>query len=86
MNWLSQLFLNPDSIGHIVLTYAFVIALGTYLGRIKVLGVSFGVTCVLFVALLINYAGIRVNPTVLSFLRDFGLIFFVYLMGLQVGP
>ena len=86
MNWLSQLFLNPDSIGHIVFTYAFVIALGTYLGRIKVLGVSFGVTCVLFVALLINYAGIRVNPTVLSFLRDFGLIFFVYLMGLQVGP
>lgn len=86
MNWLSQLFLNPDSIGHIVFAYAFVIALGTYLGRIKVLGVSFGVTCVLFVALLINYAGIRVNPTVLSFLRDFGLIFFVYLMGLQVGP
>lgn len=86
MNWLSQLFLNPDSIGHIVFVYGFVIALGTYLGRIKVLGVSFGVTCVLFVALLINYAGIRVNPTVLSFLRDFGLIFFVYLMGLQVGP
>lgn len=86
MNWLSQLFLNPDSIGHIVFVYGLVIALGTYLGRIKVLGVSFGVTCVLFVALLINYAGIRVNPTVLSFLRDFGLIFFVYLMGLQVGP
>ena len=86
MNWLSQLFLNPDSIGHIVFVYGFVIALGTYLGRIKVLGVSFGVTCVLFAALLINYAGIRVNPTVLSFLRDFGLIFFVYLMGLQVGP
>lgn len=86
MNWLSQLFLNPDSIGHIVFVYGLVIALGTYLGHIKVLGVSFGVTCVLFVALLINYAGIRVNPTVLSFLRDFGLIFFVYLMGLQVGP
>lgn len=86
MNWLSQLFLNPDSIGHIVFVYGLVIALGTYFGRIKVLGVSFGVTCVLFVALLINYAGIRVNPTVLSFLRDFGLIFFVYLMGLQVGP
>ena len=86
MNWLSQLFLNPDSIGHIVFVYGFVIALGTYLGRIKVLGVSFGVTCVLFAALLINYAGIRINPTVLSFLRDFGLIFFVYLMGLQVGP
>lgn len=86
MNWLSQLFLNPDSIGHIVFVYGFVIALGTYLGRIKVLGVSFGVTCVLFAALLMNYAGIRVNPTVLSFLRDFGLIFFVYLMGLQVGP
>lgn len=86
MNWISQLFFNPDSIGHIVFVYGLVIALGTYLGRIKVLGVSFGVTCVLFAALLINYAGIRVNPTVLSFLRDFGLIFFVYLMGLQVGP
>ncbi len=86
MNWLSQLFTNPDSIGHIVFVYGFVIALGTYLGRIKVFGVSFGVTCVLFVALLTNYAGIRINPTVLGFLRDFGLIFFVYLMGLQVGP
>ena len=86
MNWLSQLLVNPDSIGHIVFVYGFVIALGTYLGRIKVFGISFGVTCVLFVALLSNYLGFRVNPTVLGFLRDFGLILFVYLMGLQVGP
>lgn len=86
MNWLNQLLTNPDSIGHIVFVYGFVIALGTYLGRIKIFGVSLGVTCVLFVALLSNYLGIRINPTVLGFLRDFGLIFFVYLMGLQVGP
>ena len=86
MNWLSQLLTNPDSIGHIVFVYGFVIALGTYLGKIKVFGISFGVTCVLFVALISNYLGFRINPTVLGFLRDFGLILFVYLMGLQVGP
>ena len=86
MDWLMQLLTDADSVGHILLVYSVVIALGMALGRIKVFGISLGVTCVLFVALAVSYAGITVNGTVLNFLRDFGLILFVFFIGLQVGP
>lgn len=86
MDWLMQLLTDADSVGHILLVYSMVIALGMALGRIKVFGISLGVTCVLFVALAVSYAGITVNGTVLNFLRDFGLILFVFFIGLQVGP
>ncbi len=77
---------DANSIGHIIFVYALVITLGVLLGKIKVLGISLGVTCVLFAGLVIGYAGISVNTTVLNFLRDFGLILFVFFIGLQVGP
>lgn len=86
MDWLMQLLTDADSVGHILLVYSVVIALGMALGRIKVFGISLGVTCVLFVALAVSYAGVTVNGTVLNFLRDFGLILFVFFIGLQVGP
>lgn len=86
MDWLLQLMTDGDSIGHILLVYAVVIALGMALGRVRVLGVSLGVTLVLFVALAASYLGVAVNPTVMGFLRDFGLILFVFFIGLQVGP
>lgn len=86
MDWLLQLMTDGDSIGHILLVYAVVIALGMALGRVRVLGVSLGVTLVLFVALAASYLGVVVNPTVMGFLRDFGLILFVFFIGLQVGP
>ena len=86
MDWLMQLLTDADSVGHILLVYSVVIALGMALGRIKVFGISLGVTCVLFVALGVSYAGVTVNGTVLNFLRDFGLILFVFFIGLQVGP
>lgn len=86
MDWLSNLLTNPDSIAHILLVYSIVIALGMGLGRIKVFGVSLGVTFVLFVGLALNYFGFQVNAQVLSFIRDFGLILFVFFIGLQVGP
>ena len=86
MDWLMQLLTDADSVGHILLVYSVVIALGMALGRIKVFGISLGVTCVIFVALAVSYAGITVNGTVLNFLRDFGLILFVFFIGLQVGP
>lgn len=86
MDWLVQLLTDTNSIGHILLVYSVVIALGMALGRIKMFGVSLGVTLVLFVALAVSYAGITVNTTVLNFLRDFGLILFVFFIGLQVGP
>ena len=86
MDWMMPLLTDTDSIGHILLVYSVVIALGMALGRIKVFGISLGVTFVLFVALAVSYAGITVNDTVLNFLRDFGLILFVFFIGLQVGP
>ena len=86
MDWLMPLLTDTDSIGHILLVYSVVIALGMALGRLKVFGISLGVTFVLFVALAVSYAGITVNGTVLNFLRDFGLILFVFFIGLQVGP
>lgn len=85
MDWLMPLLTDTDSIGHILLVYSVVIAVGMALGRIKVFGISLGVTFVLFVALAVSYAGITVNGTVLNFLRDFGLILFVFFIGLQVG-
>ena len=86
MDWLITLFTNPSSVAHILLVYSIVIALGMGLGRIKIFGVSLGVTFVLFTGLLLNYLGMKIAPEVLSFIRDFGLILFVFFIGLQVGP
>lgn len=86
MDWLIALFSTPNSIAHILLAYSIVIALGMALGKIKIFGVSLGVTFVLFTGLLLNYLGMKVDPTVLGFIRDFGLILFVFFIGLQVGP
>ena len=77
---------SPSSIAHILLVYAFVISLGLALGRIRIFGVSLGVTFVLFVGLAVGHFGIAVEPHVLGFLRDFGLILFIFFIGLQVGP
>ena len=86
MNWLSDLLFNPDSIAHIVALYAFVIAVGVLLGKIKVFGVSLGVTFVLFVGILVGHFGFTGNTSILNFVQDFGLILFVFCIGLQVGP
>lgn len=77
---------NPNSIAHIVALYAFVIAAGVLLGKIKFFGISLGVTFVLFVGILAGHFGFTGNPAILSFLQDFGLILFVFCIGLQVGP
>lgn len=86
MNWLSDLLFNPDSIAHIVALYAFVIAAGVLLGKIKVFGISLGVTFVLFVGILVGHFGFTGNTSILNFVQDFGLILFVFCIGLQVGP
>ena len=86
MDWLYRLLTDTDSVPHIIFVYAVVIALGTMLGRIKVFGVSLGVTFVLFVALAAGHFGFAVDPDVLFFLRDFGLTVFIFFVGLQVGP
>lgn len=86
MNWLQDLLTNPNSIAHIVALYAFVIAAGVLLGKIKFFGISLGVTFVLFVGIFAGHFGFTGNPAILSFVQDFGLILFVFCIGLQVGP
>lgn len=86
MDWLNSLFFDSDSIAHIVLLYSLVIAAGVLLGKIKFFGVSLGVTFVLFVGIVAGHFGFTGNMSVLNFVQDFGLILFVYFIGLQVGP
>ena len=86
MNWLQDLLTNPNSIAHIVALYAFVISVGVLLGKIKFFGISLGGTFVLFVGILVGHFGFTGNTSILSFIQDFGLILFVFCIGLQVGP
>ena len=85
MNWFSDLFLQPG-VAQSVVVYGLVIAVGIWLGRLKIFGISLGVTWVLFIGLIVSYSGIQINADILHFLREFGLILFVYAIGLQVGP
>ena len=84
--WLRDLFTNNESVAHITLLYAIVIAIGVYLGKIKVFGVSLGVTFVLFAGILAGHIGFTAPTSILTFVQDFGLILFVFMIGMQVGP
>ncbi len=86
MNWLVTLFTDTNSVAHIALLYSLVISVGVLLGKIKVFGVSLGVTFVLFAGIVAGHIGFTGNPVILNFLQDFGLILFVFCIGLQVGP
>ena len=86
MDWLQSLFTDVNSIAHIVMLYSFVIAVGVLLGKIKFFGVSLGVTFVLFTGIVCGHFGFTGNTQILTFLQDFGLILFVFCIGLQVGP
>lgn len=86
MDWLINLFTTIDSVAHIVLLYAIVIAVGVYLGKIKIGGISIGVTFVLFAGIAAGHIGFTAPTNILSFLQEFGLILFVFMIGLQVGP
>ena len=86
MDWLINLFTTNDSVAHIALLYAIVIAVGVLLGKIKVGGISLGVTFVLFAGIVAGHIGMTAPAGILTFLQDFGLILFVFMIGLQVGP
>ena len=75
-----------NGIAHSILLFAVVIALGLWLGKFRIKGVSIGSTWILFVGIILSHFGFRSNPTVLAFMKDFGLILFVFSIGLQVGP
>lgn len=86
MDWLINLFTNNESVAHIALLYAVVIAIGVYLGKIKFGGISLGVTFVLFAGIVAGHFGFSAPTNILTFVQDFGLILFVFMIGLQVGP
>ncbi len=85
MEWFNEL-LWGEGVAHTVLLFAFVIALGITLGKIKIFGISLGITFVLFAGILVGHFGFTMNHEVLHFMKEFGLILFVYSVGLQVGP
>lgn len=86
MNWLINLFTTTNSVAHIAMLYAIVISIGVLLGKVKVGGISLGVTFVLFAGILAGHIGFTAPTNILSFIQDFGLILFVFCIGLQVGP
>jgi len=85
MEWLNQLIWG-ETVAHTVLIYSLVVAAGVALGKVKIFGVSLGITFVLFAGIAIGHFGFRINHDVLEFMKDFGLILFVFSIGLQVGP
>ena len=82
---MKDLFLG-QGVAHTILLLAFVIGVGTYLGRFKFKGVSIGATWILFVGIIVSHFGFRGDPEMLHFVKEFGLILFVFSIGLQVGP
>lgn len=82
---MKELFLGTG-IAHTILLFALVIASGLWLGRFRIKGVSIGTTWILFLGILLSHFGFRGDATVLAFMKDFGLILFVFSIGLQVGP
>lgn len=85
-SWLTNLFTSNESVAHIALLYSIVISTGIYLGKIKVMGISLGVTFVLFTGILAGHLKITAPVSILTFIQDFGLILFVFMIGLQAGP
>ncbi len=97
MDWLQSIFTTTDSVAHIVVLYALVISIGVLLGKLKIGSISLGVTFVLFAGIVVGHiynqlgiadpnGGFACPANVLTFIQDFGLILFVYCIGLQVGP
>ncbi len=85
MEWMYNLFFG-GGIGHSILLVATVIFMGILLGKIKIACISLGITWILFVGIFFSHFNMRMDPEALHFLKEFGLILFVYSVGLQVGP
>lgn len=85
-DWVVSLFTDHQSIAYTAIIYAFVIATGVALGKVRVFGISFGIACVLFMGILVSHFGFTIDHHIQHFVKEFGLILFVYTIGLQVGP
>ena len=85
MNWLSDLFTEPSALQAVVVL-SLISAIGLGLGKIRLFGVSLGVTFVFFAGILAGHLGLEIDPQMLNYAESFGLVIFVYALGLQVGP
>ncbi len=85
MQWFVSLF-TEESVAHTILVYCLIISLGMSLGKVRIKGISLGATFVLFAGLALGYFNLHINPQTLDFLKNFGLILFIFSVGLQVGP
>jgi Predicted permease len=85
MNWFNDLIFN-SSVAHSIFIFSIVITLGILLGKLKIKGVTLGITWILFIGILLSHFGLKADPATLHFVKEFGLILFVYSIGLQVGP
>ena len=85
MNWLHDLIFQ-ETVAHTILIYCLVVVTGVFLGKIRFFGISLGITFVLFAGITAGHFGLSANHKVIEFIRDFGLILFVFSIGLQVGP
>lgn len=85
MEWLSSL-LTEHSVIQAVIVVSLVSAVGLALGKISMWGVSLGVTFVFFVGIMAGHFGLSIDPQMLNYAESFGLIIFVYALGVQVGP
>lgn len=86
MSWFESLCSNYLSTANTILLYAIIISIGVFLGKFKIRGISLGITWVLFVGIFAGHLGFQIEPNTLHFIKDFGLILFVFCIGLQVGP
>ena len=86
MDWLINIFTDTSSLAHIMVLIAIVISAGVALGKVKFAGISLGVTFVLFAGIMAGHFGFTAPTEILTFIQDFGLILFVFMIGLQVGP
>ena len=85
MEWIKELIFGTG-IAHSVLLLAVVIAVGAALAKVKIAGISLGLTWILFVGIVMSHFGLLLDPGIVGFVRDFGLILFIFAVGLQVGP
>ena len=85
MDWLVQLVIG-SGVAHAIFVLAIVISAGLLLGKIKVFGISLGITWILFFGIFLGHLGLKIDPNVLHFMKEFGLILFIYSIGMQVGP
>lgn len=85
MNWLHELIFGTG-VAHTIFVLAIVVSVGILLGKIKIFGVSLGITWILFIGIFLGHFNLSIDGEVLHFVKEFGLILFIYSIGMQVGP